>query len=111
MIDQAAEAQQQIQQVADALAGPDQPGETYLGKLGRLTAAQHAATELVMGEMLEQPDPMDVSYPQSPPETPADQELREAITEFAEALTELNNQRSQANQAAMPILPARPNLT
>mgnify|MGYP003576324984 CR=1 FL=1 len=47
-----ARAQEMIQLLTDQIAGPDRPDETYQDKLGRLTAAQHAATEKVMREFL-----------------------------------------------------------
>lgn len=37
------------------LAGPDRPGEEYLTKVARLTAARRQAEELVISEMLPEP--------------------------------------------------------
>jgi hypothetical protein len=49
------EAQERIEEVASDLAGDDPPGETYLAKVGRLRMARLQATELVLRELL--PDP------------------------------------------------------
>jgi hypothetical protein len=41
-----------IDELADYLAGDDQPGEGYLAKVARLTAARDHAQEQVLGEYL-----------------------------------------------------------
>lgn len=46
------QAQQQIGELADQLAGPDQPGEQYLEKVGRLNMARLQAQELVLRELI-----------------------------------------------------------
>jgi hypothetical protein len=43
---------QRIDEHADYLAGDDQPGEGYLAKVARLTAARERAKERVLGEYL-----------------------------------------------------------
>jgi hypothetical protein len=43
---------QRIDEHADYLAGDDQPGEGYLAKVARLTAARDHAKERVLGEYL-----------------------------------------------------------
>ena len=43
---------QRIDEHADHLAGDDQPGEGYLAKVARLTAARDHAKERVLGEYL-----------------------------------------------------------
>ena len=40
----------QVDELTDELAGDDRPGEGYLGKAGRLTAARHQAEETIMHE-------------------------------------------------------------
>ena len=40
----------QAGELADELAGDDQPGEGYLAKAGRLTAARHQAEEIIRHE-------------------------------------------------------------
>jgi hypothetical protein len=43
---------QQVEQLSDAIAGLDPPGEGYLSKVGRLNQARLAAEEQVVREML-----------------------------------------------------------
>ena len=58
------EAETQIQDLAERLAGPDQPGEEYLQKVGRLNMARLQAEEAILTELVlisgpqdETPDP------------------------------------------------------
>lgn len=59
------QAETQIQELAARLAGPDQPGEEYLQKVGRLNMARLQAEEAVLAELVlisgpeedESPDP------------------------------------------------------
>jgi hypothetical protein len=111
----AEQAQEQIAQLTDALAGPDQPGETYLAKLGRLTQAQHAATEKVTREFLLSPPPPNWPDSDAPsPPTPDPSMLPETSDDWTEAMAEFNQAREElADQqriAAMPVLPKRPTL-
>ena len=46
------QAESQIQELAQRLAGPDQPGEEYLQKVGRLNMARLQAEEAVLGELV-----------------------------------------------------------
>src|SRR5579859_3464513 len=55
------EAENQIQELAEVLAGPDQPKETYLAKLGRLRMALLQAEERVLAEMILVPGPEEAS--------------------------------------------------
>jgi hypothetical protein len=116
------QAAQEIEQVAAALAGDDPPGETFQAKAGRLQAAQQAATELVMRQTLlallppNWPD-SDLPVPATPdpsmaPATPTaeDVALAEAIQEFSDAQSELDQQNRVSAREAMPVLPPRPNL-
>lgn len=113
------QAGQEIEQVATALAGPDQPGEAFNQKLGRLQQAQEAATELVMRTTLlallppQWPD-SDYPLPATPdpsippaPDDPAEQALTEAMMEFSDAVAELAAQ-NRAPQASDPVLPPKP---
>lgn len=61
--------------ISRQLAGPDQPGEDYRAKVGRLTRARTQADEIVSTDMLPQPpedwkDPDDAMA--EPPSWPAD---------------------------------------
>jgi len=52
------QAETRIDALADELAGDDQPGEGYLGKVGRLGQARRQAEEIVLPEMiLPEPEP------------------------------------------------------
>lgn len=46
------QAESQIQELAQRLAGPDQPGEEYLQKAGRLNMARLQAEEAVLAELV-----------------------------------------------------------
>jgi hypothetical protein len=50
-------AETEIQQLQDALAGPDLPGESYLEKVGRLNMARLQAEEQVLRELILIPEP------------------------------------------------------
>jgi len=50
-------AETEIQQLQDALAGPDPAAETYLAKVGRLNMARLQAEERVLGELILIPAP------------------------------------------------------
>ena len=49
------QASLQIAELAIQIAGPDRPGETYLEKVGRLTAARLQAEEMVRTDLLSPP--------------------------------------------------------
>ena len=51
------QAESQVQQLAATLAGPDQPGEEYLQKVGRLNMARLQAEEAVLAELVWIPQP------------------------------------------------------
>ena len=52
------ETEQQIDELATELAGQDQPGEGYLEKAGRLTAARSQAEEIILPrQILLAPEP------------------------------------------------------
>ncbi len=46
------EVEQEIQELADRLAGPDQPQEAYLDKVGRLNMTRLQAEERILAEMV-----------------------------------------------------------
>jgi hypothetical protein len=50
-------AEIEIQQLQDAIAGRDRPGETYLEKVGRLNMARLSAEEQVLAETVLIPGP------------------------------------------------------
>lgn len=52
------EAEQQVEELADQIAGDAQPGEGYLERAGRLAAARSQAEEIVLPQMvLPEPEP------------------------------------------------------
>jgi hypothetical protein len=52
------EIQQRIEELSDAIAGNDPPGETYLQKLGRLNMAKQNAESQALKELaLLEPEP------------------------------------------------------
>lgn len=62
------EAENSVDSLSVQIAGPDSPGETYLGKVGRLTAAKMQAEEIVRAEMLT-PQPEDLAEDEEEDET------------------------------------------
>lgn len=71
------QAEREIQQLEDAIAGNDPPGEDYLTKVGRLNAARQAAQEGVLSELILIGSP-DSTQPPAPPKTIL-QDVLEAI--------------------------------
>ncbi|MBT8226105.1 MAG: hypothetical protein HKP61_15170 [Dactylosporangium sp.] len=53
----------QIEDLADQIAGTDRPGETYLDKLGRLNLARLEAETEVLRETLPQPEATGMKHP------------------------------------------------
>jgi hypothetical protein len=76
------QAEREIQELEDAIAGSDPPGEEYLAKVGRLNAARQAAQERVLAELIliPYPDPTDPNDPELPAKTIL-QDVLEAIEE------------------------------
>lgn len=103
------EAEQQIEDLTDRLAGPDLPGEDFLDRAARLKTARQSAEELVMRETVlldpatveTERDPQETDYPPSTdplvpaePQTPEDRQLATALTEFQEAAQDLAEMRT-----------------
>jgi hypothetical protein len=79
--DLGSQAEARIDSLAQALAGDDQPGEGYLGKVGRLGEARHRAEQIVLNEDILLPpepgaDPDEESPPEGTPWTPLDELYR-----------------------------------
>ena len=67
------ETARQIDQLATELAGDDQPGEGYLAKAGRLTAARKQAEEIILPQqILLPPEPGTSEDPEENDLPPAD---------------------------------------
>jgi hypothetical protein len=62
------EAERQIDELADQLAGPPQPGEGYLERAGRLSAARSQAEEIILPQAVlpEPEDSEEIRTPASP---------------------------------------------
>ena len=60
------QVESEIQALADALAGPDRPGETYMEKVGRLNMARFNAESDILREMVLIPDPNDPEIDETP---------------------------------------------
>lgn len=97
---------EEVELLADHLAGPDRPGEGYLGKAGRLETAKARAEERVLAELVYlEPEPgtdPDEDSEGEPSLAAAmgrlDQQLLdEAIEEHERALDEDYRRRSAAN--------------
>jgi len=61
-----AQVESEIQALADAIAGPDRPGESYLQKVGRLNMARFNAESDILREMVLIPDPDDPEIDERP---------------------------------------------
>lgn len=98
------EAEQQIDDLADRMAGPDLPGEEFLARAARLKTARQSAEELVIRETVlldpatveSERAPLETGYPSTTdpltpeePQTPEDRDLAAAMQEFQDAATEL----------------------
>ena len=65
------ETARQIDELATELAGDDQPGEGYLAKAGRLTAARSQAEEIILPQqVLLPPEPATSENPQDNDQPP-----------------------------------------
>jgi hypothetical protein len=63
-------AQSEILALADAIAGPDQPGESYLEKVARLNSARFDAESEILREMILIADPEDPEIDERPDDSP-----------------------------------------
>jgi hypothetical protein len=57
------QVESEIQTLANALAGPDRPGETYMEKVGRLNMARFNAESDILREMVLIPEPEEPEEP------------------------------------------------
>ena len=64
------QVESEIQALADALAGPDRLGETYMEKVGRLNMARFNAESDILREMVLIPDPDDPEIDERPATDP-----------------------------------------
>ena len=85
------EAENSVDSLQVQIAGHDTPGETYLEKVGRLTAAKMQAEEIVRAEMLT-PQPEDLE------EDPDEDEEPSTTSIVLEHLKETNQMRIEMNE-------------
>jgi hypothetical protein len=96
------EVARQIEELTLDLAGDDQPGEEYLAKAGRLTAARSQAEEIVLPErVLPTPEPETSKDPedssQPPPPSPA---LPQVVDRSHPAWAEVNAEQTEREQGS-----------
>jgi hypothetical protein len=77
------QAEREIQQLEDAIAGSDPPNEDYLTKVGRLNAARQAAQERVLAELILIPSPDSTQQPD--PDGPAKTILQDVLEAIEQA--------------------------
>ena len=85
------QAEREIQQLEDAIAGSDPPNEDYLTKVGRLNAARQAAQERVLAELILIPSPDSTEPPD--PDRPAKTILQDVLEAIEQADREPNEEQ------------------
>ena len=92
---------QQIEDLTVELAGDDQPGEEYLAKAGRLTAARSRAEEIVLPErVLLAPEPESSESPEDSSPLPASLALPEVVDRSHPAWAEVNAEQTEREQGS-----------
>jgi len=75
------QAELQVQEMAASLAGPDQPGEEYLQKVGRLNMARLQAEEVVLTDLVWISPPQQADEPATDWFTQTMREMHQALNE------------------------------
>lgn len=88
----AQEAQEMFDTILPVLEGPDETGETYLEKVGRLNVARMQAEETVRRELLTPPEEEQDSQPED------EQQMDEASLTHAQLMRDLHEAMEQARQ-------------
>jgi hypothetical protein len=95
------EAETQIEELTLELAGDDQPGEEYLAKAGRLTAARSRAEEIVLPQqVLLAPEPQTSGDPEDTSQPPASPALPEVVDRSHPAWAEVNAEQTEREQGS-----------
>lgn len=95
------EVETQIEELTLELAGDDQPGEEYLAKAGRLTAARSRAEEIVLPErVLLAPEPQASEDPQDSSQPPASLALPLVVDRGHPAWAEVNAEQTEREQGS-----------
>jgi hypothetical protein len=95
------EVAKQIEELTLDLAGDDQPGEEYLAKAGRLTAARSRAEEIVLPEqVLLAPEPETSQDPQENSHVPASTGRPAVVDRSHPAWAEVNAEQTEREQGS-----------
>ena len=95
------EAETQIEELTLELAGDDQPGEQYLAKAGRLTAARSRAEEIVLPErVLLAPEPETSGDPEDSSQPPASPDLPQVVDRSHPAWAQVNAEQTEREQGS-----------
>ena len=95
------EVAQRIEDLTVELAGDDRPGEEYLAKAGRLTAARSRAEEIVLPErVLLAPEPESSESPEDSSPLPASLALPEVVDRSHPAWAEVNAEQTEREQGS-----------
>ena len=95
------EAARQIEELTLELAGDDQPGEEYLAKAGRLTAARSRAEEIVLPQrVLPAPEPQTSQDPDDGSLPAGSLALPEVVDRSHPAWAEVNAEQTEREQGS-----------
>ena len=95
------EAETQIEELTLELAGDDQPGEQYLAKAGRLTAARSRAEEIVLPQrVLPAPEPQTSEDPEDSSQPPPSLALPQVVDRSHPAWAEVNAEQTEREQGS-----------
>ena len=95
------EAETQIEELTLELAGDDQPGEEYLAKAGRLTAARSRAEEIVLPQrVLPAPEPQTSEDPEDSSQPPPSLALPQVVDRSHPAWAEVNAEQTEREQGS-----------
>jgi hypothetical protein len=95
------EAARQIEELTAEMAGDDQPGEEYLAKAGRLTAARSRAEEIVLPQrVLPAPEPQTSEDPADDSQPPASPALPQVVDRSHPAWAEVNAEQTEREQGS-----------
>jgi len=95
------EVAQRIEELTLELAGDDRPGEEYLAKAGRLTAARSRAEEIVLPErVLLAPEPGISEDPEDSSQPPWSLPLPEVVDRSHPAWAQVNAEQTEREQGS-----------
>ena len=95
------EVETQIEELTLELAGDDQPGQEYLAKAGRLTAARSRAEEIVLPQrVLLAPEPQASEDPEDSSQPPPSLALPQVVGRSHPAWAEVNAEQTERQQGS-----------